>query len=58
MLSVEETRGYTLPVSHLKHITPTPVFMVINTKDTNTPPEMGFRAYAKLSEPKELSVGW
>ena len=54
--SAEEIRAYTLPFSHLEHLTPTPVFMAINTRDTNTPPDMGMRAYAKLSEPKELCI--
>jgi cephalosporin-C deacetylase-like acetyl esterase len=54
--SAEELRAYTLPSSHLEHITPTPVFMAINTRDTNTPPDVGMRAYAKLSEPKELCI--
>lgn len=56
LLSAEELRAYTLPFSHLEHITPTPVFMAINTRDTNMPPDMGMRAYAKLSEPKELCI--
>jgi pimeloyl-ACP methyl ester carboxylesterase len=54
--SAEELRAYTLPFSHLEHITPTPVFMAINTEDTNTPPDIGMRSYAKLSEPKELCI--
>ena len=54
--SAEELRAYTLPFSHLEHITPTPVFMAINTRDTNTPPDIGMRAFAKLSEPKELCI--
>ena len=54
--SAEELRAYTLPFSHLGHITPTPVFMAINTRDTNTPPDIGMRAFAKLSEPKELCI--
>ena len=54
--SVEDLRAYTLPFSHLEHTTPTPVFMAINTRDTNTPPDIGMRAFAKLSEPKELCI--
>lgn len=54
--SIEALRGYTLPLSHAKHITPTPVFYAVNTKDTNTPPDMGMRAYGKLSEPKEFCL--
>lgn len=54
--SAEELRAYTLPFSHFEHITPMPVFMVIDTKDTNTPPDIGMKAFAKLSKPKELWI--
>ena len=54
--SVEEIRAYNLPLSHIKHITPTPVLMVVATKDTNTPPDMSMRAYGELSEPKQLFI--
>jgi hypothetical protein len=54
--SAEELRAYNLPISHIKHITPTPVFVVIPVKDTNTPPDMAFQAYAELSEPKQLCI--
>jgi hypothetical protein len=54
--SAEELRAYNLPISHIKHITPTPVFVAIPVKDTNTPPDMAFYAYGELSEPKQLCV--
>jgi hypothetical protein len=54
--SIEELRVYTLALPLLKRITPTPVFIVVNTKDTNTDPEMSMKGYAKLSERKELCL--
>jgi fermentation-respiration switch protein FrsA (DUF1100 family) len=43
-------------MSHLETITPTPVFFGIATRDTNSPPDMSMRWYAKLSEPKEVAI--
>jgi hypothetical protein len=54
--SVEELQAYTLALPLLKRITPTPVFITVNTKDTNTDPEMSMKGYAKLSVRKELCL--
>jgi fermentation-respiration switch protein FrsA (DUF1100 family) len=40
-------------MSHLKNLTPTPVFVGVATRDTNTPPDLMMKHFAKLSEPKE-----
>ncbi len=40
-------------MSHLENVTPTPVLYVVAAKDTNSPPDMGGRWFARLSEPKE-----
>lgn len=53
---VGELRVYTLALPLLKRITPTPVFMAINMKDTNTNPEMSMKGYEKLSVRKELGL--
>jgi hypothetical protein len=54
--SVEELQAYTLALPLLKRITPTPVFIAVNTKDTNTDPEISMKGYAKLSVRKELCL--
>ena len=54
LCSVQELRAYALPLPHLSHITPTPVFMAVNTRDTNTPPDLSMSYYSKTNEPKEL----
>ena len=40
---------------HLDSLTPTPVFVGVATRDTNSPPDMTMRWYAKISEPKEMA---
>ncbi|KAL9114851.1 MAG: hypothetical protein Q9227_001094 [Pyrenula ochraceoflavens] len=54
--TLEHIRAYNLPLSHISHIGPTPVFMSLAKSDTNTASDMGLKAYTKLSEPKELLI--
>ncbi|EXJ71627.1 uncharacterized protein A1O5_05435 [Cladophialophora psammophila CBS 110553] len=52
--SLDDISTMALPISHLDDLTPTPVLLEAATRDTNSPPDMTMRWYAKLSEPKEL----
>ncbi len=52
---MDDISTYALPMSHLDSVTPTPVFFGVGTKDTNSPPDMTMRWYAKLSEPKAVT---
>ncbi|OAP54279.1 hypothetical protein AYL99_11380 [Fonsecaea erecta] len=52
--SLEDVSTFALPISHLDKVTPTPVLFEVGARDTNSPPDMSMRWYAKLSEPKEV----
>ncbi|KIW31368.1 uncharacterized protein PV07_03021 [Cladophialophora immunda] len=52
--SLEDVSTFALPVSHLDNLTPTPALFEVASRDTNSPPDMTMRWYAKLSEPKDL----
>ncbi|KIX04240.1 uncharacterized protein Z518_07794 [Rhinocladiella mackenziei CBS 650.93] len=54
--SLDDISTYSLPMSHLMDVTPTPIFYGVATRDTNGPPDMVLRQYEKLSEPKELTI--
>ncbi|OAL34216.1 hypothetical protein AYO20_06471 [Fonsecaea nubica] len=52
--SLEDVSTFALPVPHLDNLTPTPILFEVASRDTNCPPDMCMRWYAKLSEPKEV----
>lgn len=54
--STEHIRAYNLTISHIEHITPTPLMMAVATRDTNCPPDLTLKAYRMACEPKELLV--
>jgi pimeloyl-ACP methyl ester carboxylesterase len=51
--SVEAFRGY-IPEHFIKHISPTPLLMVVAEEDEVAPTEFTLRAYRSTYEPKEL----
>lgn len=53
---LEEIPGYVAPKASLPYIGPTPVLVVVASRDTNGDPNMTLRHYGMISEPKELCV--
>ena len=47
---------FSLPMPHLKTLTPTPILYGVGTRDTNCPPDLALRHFGELSEPKELVI--
>jgi len=51
--SIEALRAYN-PSDHMRHISPSPLLMVVMDHDTLTPTDLALKAYAQAIEPKEL----
>ncbi|KAL3440006.1 Alpha/Beta hydrolase protein [Aspergillus insuetus] len=53
--SLEAVRGY-IPGSHIRHISPTPLLMIVAENDDVTPTDLALKAYKKALEPKSLQI--
>ncbi|KAK6824483.1 hypothetical protein RU639_004903 [Aspergillus parasiticus] len=53
--SLEALRGY-VPVTHIEHISPTPLLMIVADNDLVTPTDLALKEYAKALEPKSLHI--
>ncbi|PIG81373.1 hypothetical protein AARAC_010051 [Aspergillus arachidicola] len=53
--SLEALRGY-VPLTHIEHISPTPLLMIVADNDLVTQTDLALNAYAEALEPKSLHI--